>query len=325
MYYNRTLTDPFPKLIEKGGELRWLFDFVKNREDLDFLIGKNKSKQWISIYRGTTRILSVLKNGSNRTYRDAAEKYKNMAVNLFGSKTLTDNFQSDIEDLITKIDNDHLFDRYYKNKKEGYFQNVLSRKYGICGTEDDKFVIIDKESVIGYNNQKEKDKLLIPIQQQYKQLQRDISCHNPTRYGSDLSKKAIGNELDFLALDREGNILLIEYKHGANTSGIYLSPLQIGLYYDIFAMYPRKELEQAIDEMLEQKQKIGLINPLWVKPSQYKDIIPVLIISEYNYDKSTGKDKFNEILQFVRGKKGMSFLTNLQTYNFTTAGGLEVW
>ena len=45
MYYNRKPTDSFSGLIEAGGTIRWLLDFVKNHEDLDFQIGKNNVEE----------------------------------------------------------------------------------------------------------------------------------------------------------------------------------------------------------------------------------------------------------------------------------------
>ena len=57
MYYNRKISDSLSRLIEPRGELRWLFDFVKSRDDLDFLIGKSSSTEWISVYRGLSRRL----------------------------------------------------------------------------------------------------------------------------------------------------------------------------------------------------------------------------------------------------------------------------
>jgi hypothetical protein len=325
MNYNRSISKEFSKLLEDGGKLRWLFDFVKNHNELDFLIVKNKSKtiERISIYRGLTKIITLRLN-ADTIHIDAAHSYKKIFPNLYGKKSINDNYQNDIEKLIALIANNSQFDRYYKNKKEGYYQNELSRKYGICGSVNDDFVIIDKEAVIGYSNQKEKDKLLGDIQKKYKQLQKDISSHNPERYGSNLENNSIGNKPDFLALDKDGNILLIEYKHGTNTAGIYLSPLQIGMYYEIFDNYPKKDLECAVFEMLVQKQKIGLINPDWSKPDRIKDIIPVLIISEFNY-KSGAKIRFDEILQFTRERHGAGFLNNLQTYNYTSQNGLANW
>ena len=42
MYYNRKISDSFSRLLEPNGELRWLFELVLQRSDLDFLLGKNK-------------------------------------------------------------------------------------------------------------------------------------------------------------------------------------------------------------------------------------------------------------------------------------------
>ena len=130
----------------------------------------------------------------------------------------------------------------------------------------------------------------------------------------------------FLAVDRDGNILLIEYKHGSgNTSGIYLSPLQIGMYYDIFTKYPKGELDKAIHEMFRQRQKIGLIAPGFLIPAQLKDIIPVLIVSEYK-EKSVAKERFHEVLKISREKLGRpDFLNNLRTFNYTEEKGLSAW
>lgn len=323
MYYNRTISKELASLLEKSGELRWLFDFVKNHSELDFLIGKNNSKEWISVYRGLTRIVSISTSKKSTIQISGAGKYENLVPNLYGRKQTNENFQKGIELLINQIEQDRSFDRYYNNKKEGYYQNELSRKYGICGSPDSDFLIIDKETVIGYKDTAEKNDIFGSIQHKYKLIQKLISQENPKRYGKDLESKAIGNELDFLALDKAGNILLIEYKHGNNTSGIYLSPLQIGLYYDIFTHFPKSEFESAVFEMLEQKQKIGLINPGWKKPDRINEIIPVLIISEYNY-RSSAKEKFNEILQITRNQEGPKFLSNLRKYKFTQEHDLSV-
>lgn len=328
MYYNRTLSPSFSSLIENKGPLRWLFDYVKTNPDLDFLIGKNDKKEWISIYRGLTRFLRIhLPRPKGSIVIDAADKYKKMLPTLYGKKSTIDNFQDDIEKLLDKIRNSREFDKYYNSRKEGYFQNIFSRRYGICGEANDDFVIIDKEVVIGYADNPERNTLLGPIHDKYKDSQKAVSRLDSKRYGKDLDKKPIGNELDFLALNRAGDILLIEFKHGKNTSGIYLSPLQVGLYYDLFSMLQmrqRKDLEAAIYEMLAQKQEIGLINPKWNRPLVIRDIIPVLIISEYN-SKSSGKTKYAEILDFVRKKHGPTFLQDIKTYNYSAEAGLTNW
>ena len=322
-YYDRALSSSFSQLIEEHGQLRWLFDFVKEQDDLDFLIGKNKTgknqtKEWISVYRGLTRLISISKRRTPDAIKiDADDSYKKIEPDLYGNDIpVTKNFKFLLSDLLNKVRKNEKFDRYYNNKKEGYYQNKLSRKYGINGSSDSDFVIVDKEAVIGYESEECKNAIFGECQKKYKELQKEISIDHK-KYGKDLEKKSIGNELDFIAVDKTGNILLIEYKHGTNTAGIYLSPLQIGLYYDLFTKFDRKTLDESILSQIEQKQKIGLINPDWKIPEKLKDIIPVLIISEYNY-RSAAKSNYNEIMGICKNKLGNNFLKNIRTYNYTT-------
>jgi hypothetical protein len=330
MYYNRTLVKLAPLLL-KDGKLRWLFEFVKNRSDLDFLVGRNRDSEWISIYRGLSRMITINPSNDSHIKLTTAQKYKPILHKEFweNKRSIDEPFENELELLISKIESNKEFDRYYKSQhlitgKEGYYQNELSRKFGICGDENTEFVIVDKEAVIGYDNQQIKDELFSKIRQKYRALQARISFTYAEVFGSNLEKKAMGSELDFLAVDRNGNILLIEYKHGTNTSGIYLSPLQIGLYQDIFTNYPWEKLSDAVTKMLEQKKKMGLINPDWKTIGLSGKIIPVLIISDYNYG-STAKKKFHEILKISRQEFGDYFLKDLQTFNYTTKSGLTPW
>jgi len=323
MYYNRTLDDSFSKLFEPQGELRWLIEFVKSRDDLDILIGRNDKSQFLSVYRGLTRIISICPTKKPKQIKlYACDRYKNIIPLLFGIKDLSYNFQKELELLLVKINNDKGLERYYNNKKEGYYQNILSRKYGIDYTEEDDFIIVDKESVIGYSDTPEKERLFKPLQNQYKNIQAKISKIDPIRYGKDLSKKHIGNELDFLAVDNNGNILLIELKDGSNTSGIYLCPLQIGLYTELFENLDKNKFHEDLNSMIQQKKKIGLINPNFEIPKPFNEIVPVLIISNYN-PKSVGKDNLEAILKIIRTEKGADFLKMLRIYNYTDNNGLQ--
>lgn len=324
MYYNRTISTDLAKLISPDGQLRWLFEFVKSRNDLDFLIQKNKSKECISIYRGLTKILSIQLRGKQSLIKISGDKkYKNLCPELFEEKNSTGLSQDSINRLIDKIASTKTLSGYYENKKEGYHQSIFSRKFGILSQANSDFVILDKEAVIGYKDKNEKDSSFGPVQKKYKLLQEKISKINAAEYGSHLETKSIGNEVDFIGVDKEGNILLVEYKHGINTSGIYLSPLQIGLYYDLFKSFSIEMLKYSLDSMLKQKKSIGLINPLW-KQVSFKSIIPVLVISEYN-KLSSAKNKFEEIMNICREEHGSQFLRNLKIFNYTQDNGLTDW
>lgn len=320
MYYNRTLIPEYEIMLKKNGALRWLFDFVKDREDLDFLTGRRNKHNWISVYRGLAKLLKITFPYGKYMKVDAHETYKSMQPNLYGKKDLNDVLKNNILDLISKIKDEKKLHSNYDNHEEGFHQNILSRRYGICGMPDDDFVIIDKEVVIGHEDTSEKNNILDSIKQNYFDVLKRLDNRE---FGIKLDTKKLGNELDFLGLDKDGNILIIEYKHGTSTKGIYLSPFQIGVYYDIFNRLSKTDLIDTVYEMLDQKQRIGLINTAWKRPSAIKDIVPVLIISEYNY-KSSAKTKYDEILQFVRQQVDNGFLSNIQTYNFTN-NDLKPW
>lgn len=326
MKYDRTLSDDFAKHLEKDGALRWLYDYVKKNRDLDFLIGKisigeNKNREWISIYRGLTKIISISQKDSEFILM-ATDSVEKIDSTLFEWRQLEESFENKLDGFLKKIREDKKFDRYFNNKKEGYYQNEFSRQFGICGNANDDFVIVDKEAVICYSNDSERKDRLSVFREKYVSILKSISEKNPKRFGRNRENMNLGNELDFLALDKEGNVLLIEFKDGSNTSGIYLSPFQIGMYYDLFTDVSQEEFKKPVVTMVEQKKRIGLINSEWEIPSQIKSIIPVLIIANHNA-KSSALVKFNEILEISRKELGEKFLESIQVYNYSAEYGLS--
>ena len=236
MYYRRVISIELQRLLMCGGELHWLYKLVKERKDLDFLIAANNSKQHVFVYRGTTRLLDIALVGglvrisAHQKYTDLAHKNN---LDIYRDRDLSDlDFEYGFIQLISYIPKD----THYDNKKEGYFQNLFSRQFGILseGTED--FVVIDKEVVIGYQNMQIKEKYFGDHQKTFKNIYGCLSKHLHN-VGSKLSEKDPGNEIDFLAVDKRGKVLLIEFKHSSNPAGIYLSPIQIGLYCHIFCDY----------------------------------------------------------------------------------------
>lgn len=271
MYYNRTIKPELESKIMK--EYSWLIDEVYMHDELDFQIGSNKSKTWFSIYRGTSRILSIHSNG----VVDAAEAYKKVCLDFFKNPN-----KKNFDTLLERVNKDPYFGRYYINakgeKKEGYYQNLISKRYSLNCESEDELLIIDKECVLGYANKIVKGKRLDPIRGNYDDLINTIKSKYP-----NWSKnfKQTGEEFDFVALTKSGDILVLELKRSNDGTKTYLSPLQAGKYEDITKMYIKDFYDgfnRAVHEMIEQKKRMGIIAPAWNIPEQLSGKVKSAVI-----------------------------------------------
>jgi hypothetical protein len=317
MYYNRTLSNEFSDLLQTGGSLGWLTEFVKNHEELDLQTGRSSSKEWIAVYYGLTRSVIIRKLKNSMIFIDTDEAFHALSQGLYGRRKPTDNFKPELEEFLSVV-----APYFSKNSKEDFIQTSFSRKYGICSKPDDEIVIIDRKPGKGFKNDDARSVLAGYIQQDYKNLQKRIPEVYLKEYSGDLKSNI--KELEFMGLDKDGNILLMEFRHGSDFPGIYTGFIQLGLYYDLFSILSRPQLEFSVFDMLAQKQKIGLINAGWNKPSTFRRIIPVLVVCDNN-EKSHSKARFNEILQYLRSKKNDSFLHGLKTYSYGPESGLTEW
>ncbi|MCD8294080.1 MAG: hypothetical protein LUE27_02370, partial [Clostridia bacterium] len=154
---------------------------------------------------------------------------------------------------------DTVKERYYttkdgKEKKEGYYQTLISRRYSLdCQPEDD-LLIFDKEFKIGY-----KDDVI-------KKIWIDSIKHT---------------ECDFVGINKQGDLVLLELKRWEDGSKIYLSPLQVGTYYKQVAAFMEKygeDMGNAVIEMLEQKKRLGLIKPAWEQPRHLSGNVKLAVV-----------------------------------------------
>jgi hypothetical protein len=298
MYYDRLLPLKTVKLLLPGGEFNWLINFVLNQPDLDFQTGKNKSDSWISIYRGTTCLLKI--HGRLNGYKISVDKkYRTLYPEFYDNPT-----SLNFEILISKIGTyknelgKNTLTHYYDNQKEGFYQNLISRRYGIEGKMDDPFVIIDKEVVIGYLNTSAKNGIIDSIRKKYQTALDELQ--KIEKFPSKLNEFKFGNEFDFLALDSNGKIIIIELKDGSDTKKIYLSPFQIYTYCDIYNEYisrNKDEFEKVILDMIKQKQELGILNSKWVVPNKIVGIRAALVIGgKYS---NAAKTNYQKVIKVI--------------------------
>lgn len=265
-YYNRVMSATFEGIIKS--KYSWLIKFVKRHPDLDFQTGfdQKSSKSWLSVYRGTGRILQIIYTDTSRSGKekiDAADAYKCLAPSLFQKDGKLD--EKVFEAYLRSISDNPKFERYYKDskgdRKEGYYQTLIARRYTFENTCDDDFVIFDKELVIGFQDdgiKKTWNKEIIDAQ---KDAIKTLRHESHERLPEDI--KPDYGEFDFMGLTWEGDLVIMELKKEGSDTKSSLSPIQIAYYDKQFDKLLKEDtgnqLYEVIREMIQQKQKMGLI------------------------------------------------------------------
>ena len=313
-YYNRKMKCDFVEKLTK--DYPWLISFVKEHDCLDFQTGYNpKTKRsWLSIYRGTGRILTFISSKKGISC-DAANKYKEFCPEFFKMPT-----KEKFEKYLDEIKEKNVFKRYYndeENKRnEGYFQNLVGRRYTFQITEKDDFIIIDKEFVLGFENEKIKEKWNENIIKDVEQKIEDFR----SQYKGGLPKiNNVYGEFDFLALNKEGDILIMELKQN-NPSKTALSPIQVYFYYQQFKKLLEEDqgLYKNIIDMVVQKMDMGIISPIFKKKLPVKlsgKIVPCVIIGECKGFSKTMCERY-ELTKKI-------FLPELETYICEKDGSIK--
>ena len=271
MYYHREISSDLESLINT--DYKWLIDEVIRNPELDFQIGSNDNDSWFSIYRGTGRVLTIKRSG----IIVADPKYMKMHPTFYDKPD-----KNGLHELLDQIHKDTGLGRYYIGadckKKEGYYQNLISRRYSLFCEPEDDFIIIDKEFVLGYADDTIKKEITEPIKEKYDGIIQTLAC----KYDYCKHIKQSGTECDFVGLTREGDILLLELKRHEDTTKIYLSPLQTGKYDDLtkeFAKRYPEDFSCNIMNMVAQKKRMGILKPKWPIPAKTSGrIIPAVVV-----------------------------------------------
>ena len=83
-----------------------------------------------------------------------------------------------------------------------------------------------------------------------------------------------------------------------------MSPFQIGLYHRLFKSFNKEELKENIRSMIEQKKRLGLINPDWTIPEiQNRIMHSSCYPQKYNRVIENIKDNYPRIYEDIRDIK----------------------
>lgn len=296
--YRRALTtkEPYESIL-RGGPLGFLLSNIPLPPDDSFALDVQlREKNKVMYYHGTTCLLTVkfsvtADHGEvTRIGMTAAPSYSKCSEytalmrrdwTLADAPKLRDAFQRYLSSVISVT-----ADRYYRRPKaEGRWQNRLCIEWGPQATPDTEFMIIDRECVIGFDTTPEKEAFYSSQNRPYLEIRRQLQTDAKETFGQ-VREKAFGDELDMLALDKQGNLVVIELKHGSYHTGIYWGPLQALTYRDAFRS-TLSAITPGIKALVKQKVALGLLpeSALSRLPDDFfTDVKAILAIAEPEHE-----------------------------------------
>ena len=313
-YYDRTMDDSF--ISKVLGDYPWLIKFVKKTPELDFQTGHDprQGRSWFSVYKGTGRVITFVSR-RNGYKIDAADAYKRIAPIVFFEHPTENSFV----EYLSNIREAPNLQRYYESdqgKKEGFYQNLIGRRYTFNTKAEDDFIIIDKEMVVGFKDEVTKTAWNKDIISNIEALIRNLRRDYKGRLPKDISSKY--GEFDFLAMTWDGDIIIMELKQDDSLK-TSLSPIQVRFYDEQFhkLLKENKDISDNIMKMVQQKVDMGIINVPKGRSLPQKlsgQIETCVIVGEEKSLSPTICDRFRVVRKI--------FLPNMNSYTCESDGTL---
>ena len=299
--YKRSLDEKYEDLLKSTGKLNFLINGYEtwipgdhNAFDIH-LREKNK----IMIYHGGTRLITIsmasdsVKLSADKAYSKVGASY-NTLMREWPINELVEK-QNDYKKYLTEaVKIAH--NRYYASTKEGWWSNRLSLHFGKNWNLNKEWLIIEREAVLGFDESNEKTKFYEIMKAKYGSIQLKFRKDDAKKWGKEDLIKSVGDELDFLAIGPDKQLLCIELKYGSNTSGIYWGPLQVSVYKDAFHAVA-SSISDDIKHLVKQKICLGLLPAeatKWLPDGKFEEVNAIVAIAGFN-NKSSSWQKMSEV------------------------------
>lgn len=234
--YHRAPSELFFKTLLPNGPLHFLLQpWNVQGLPLDLQFRENDT---IQLYCGLTSLLSLSLRGPLLTPQ-ASNTYRQQpcAIPFFKSWNLGDPQMEPV--LQHYLQHVQVEARWIRS--EGKVQSDWSRI-------QTPWLPIDREAVIGYENQQQ--------QQSARTSPELLLAFQAVEAFGWAKPGVVGAELDQLAIDEEGRLVLLELKDAA-ASKVYLAPLQL-LAYVIEWSKGREMVREGVNRLVQKKRQLGL-------------------------------------------------------------------
>jgi hypothetical protein len=183
-------------------------------------------------------------------------------------------------------------ERYVRS--EGAMQALLANLVS------DRFAVVDRESVVGFDPGV-KTQFLAPLSSLLSAVVRDLRSQG---YSWATADKRFGDEIDALAVDADGRLLVIEVKPGLNTAGVGWTPAQVARYLWLFTAWAQQDPAHAhavLTGMLAQRVRLGLARHGRVPPKAPPKLIPVIAVCGSVQNPSVANQRMLAVHDALRG------------------------
>jgi hypothetical protein len=268
VYYDRTVTQALREALASGGVFAFLVETVRQQHLADLQLRGYPAQKtcWATMYCGLTKVIDVYENSGEFWLKGKiADPSWDPA---WGTRRPPSQWTKESKRVASYVDS-ALRGVPARFTNEGALQAML------CTRAGDLFSVIDREAVIGFRTIDERAAM-------YASLQHPLAAAcPPDSENAWFAPPSFGGELDLLAVDRAGRLLVIEVKPGSSTRGIAWAPLQASFYAALFRAWADEAEEHArdvLESMLSQRIELGISSDP-PRPLAYPlDIVPVVAI-----------------------------------------------
>ena len=284
-----------PLLLKKISDLN---DETEYAFDIHF-----RENSELMVYHGGTCLLTIGVSGIEQNKISFHSKSYGMKdgcaseFNLLKAVTTLDDVDAAANKVCTFLSkvistNNLVNDRYFGNLKEGYWSNRLSIALGRNWQPESEWLIVDRESVLGFDNSEDKKRFFTAYKDAVQSIKNKLQQSAPRVWGRPNEKSDdhdFGDELDFLAIGPNKQLVCIELKHGTYTSGIYWGPLQAAVYRGVFSSQ-LEGISADIIKMVRQRVELGLLPKLALErlpETGFACVEGVLAVADYKSSKNS--------------------------------------
>lgn len=267
MYYDRTVSQCLLDELRPNGAFGFLAQLPRtwHLTDLQLRAYPGKPACWATLYVGLTKVLDVHERGG--IFRLVGKAAESAWDPVWENGHSADWFRN--QPGVVAYVRGALGQVAERFTNEGAVQAML------CTRASQLFSVIDREAVVGFENTAARTAT-------YRAEQAPLLGACKTDPAPPWFKpKPFGGELDLLAVDDDGRILVIEIKPASATGGIGWAPLQATFYTRLFRAWAGEAGDrcgQILQSMLHQRVALGLTRDPLRSMRTPVEFVPVVAI-----------------------------------------------